>query len=157
DHVGVISRTADDCALLFRILDTRHGSNAEHTSREASLRGIRLGVLSQFGESATPGIDSAFLAATAVLSAHGVELEEVSVPELELALSAGLLLNLAEVAALHGWILRPAPETLHSRTRVMLELGELVPAIDYLRARAARRRFAVCVRQVFESSRLDVL
>ncbi len=160
DHVGPLARTAYDCALVLDTIagtdpadPTTLGVEAPRTAEAlrlagTDLRGIRVGVL--LGHRAAvvdPDVGGAFDRAVAELATLGAEVREVELPEERAALDAGLVVLLAEAAALHLPSLRERPGEYGLDVRAQLELGALVPAVDYIDAQRARR---VLVRRLLE-------
>jgi amidase len=93
DHLGPITRTVEDAALMLGVLagpdglDPRQPETIEPVDYLAALdaptRGMRVGVVPEgFGipELSDPGVDEAVRAAIGRLAAAGLDVEEVSVP-----------------------------------------------------------------------------
>lgn len=168
DNVGPMTRTVEDCARLLGAIaghdpqdpmsldvpvpDFLHGV-------ERGVKGIRIGVERQFyfGPHVTPEVLKAINSAIDFLVAEGAELVEVQIPELELSVPIAMPPILADTTAYHRRWLREAADRYERPTRVMIELGEIVPATHYVTAQRARRVLRDRVRTTFEASRLDAL
>jgi aspartyl-tRNA(Asn)/glutamyl-tRNA(Gln) amidotransferase subunit A len=151
DHVGVLARTARDCGLVLAALaDVGPGPSR-------SLSGACIGVLGKLVENCGEDAKAAFASAAKLLERLGASLVDVDVPELDLAVPVGLGLTIPEAALAYGSLLRDRPELLEPGTRALLAAGELVPAVDYLVARRARRSVQAALRRAFESAGLDAV
>ncbi|MET0821737.1 MAG: amidase, partial [Aeromicrobium sp.] len=92
DHVGPITRSVSDAALMLGVLagpdglDPRQGADVARPDYLGALRfgarGLRVGVLSEgFGRAESePQVDETVRAAVAALAGAGVEADEVSIP-----------------------------------------------------------------------------
>jgi amidase len=93
DHLGPITRTVRDAALMLGVLAGRDGldprqrfeapSGGYLQDLDAGVAGLRIGVLEEgFGIPglSQPGVDEAVLAAVATLKAAGADVRQVSVP-----------------------------------------------------------------------------
>jgi aspartyl-tRNA(Asn)/glutamyl-tRNA(Gln) amidotransferase subunit A len=69
----------------------------------------------------------------------------------------GLTILLVEASAAHHTLLRRRGQQLDPQTRIMLELGELVPGTHYMKAVNARSLLKAITRRTFEAHGLDML
>ncbi|WEV28924.1 amidase [Streptomyces sp. 71268] len=151
DHVGPITRTVSDAALLLAALagpdagdpaSLPAGSAGDVLSGGADgdgLRGLRVGVPSTYYfERVDPEVEAAVRAAIARLRDLGAELVEITtlMDRYVHAMHWGLMVP--EATAYHEQTLRGSPQSYGPDVRVLLEAGELVSAGDYLRAQRAR-------------------
>jgi aspartyl-tRNA(Asn)/glutamyl-tRNA(Gln) amidotransferase subunit A len=145
DTVGPLTRTVEDSA---RLLNAIGGPDAEDEScaarpaedfardLERGAGGLTLGVpCDWFFEGVEPGIGAAARDAIAVLEREGARLVEVSLSGMADAHTAHHAILAAEAAAFHGAWLRERPGDYGSDVRRGLELGQLIPAVDYVNAR----------------------
>jgi Asp-tRNA(Asn)/Glu-tRNA(Gln) amidotransferase A subunit family amidase len=82
---------------------------------------------------------------------------EIRIPELELAVPIAMPVILADTTAYHRQWLRDRSDRYEKPTRVMIELGELIPATHYVMAQRARRVLRERVRTAFDMFRLDAI
>jgi aspartyl-tRNA(Asn)/glutamyl-tRNA(Gln) amidotransferase subunit A len=160
EHVGPITRTVEDCWLVLSSMaagDLPRSNVAAPASVAAGMTGARIGVLVQLLDKVDPEMRGAFGTALDVLTELGAEQIDVHVPELEIATATGLALTLPEASVAQGRRLRDVPDELEPGTRVMLALGELVPATDYVLAQQTRELVRRGVRRAFEDNKLDVV
>ncbi|HZU14021.1 MAG TPA: amidase [Chloroflexota bacterium] len=168
DHVGPMTRTVADNALLLQAIagkDPRDPSTLDEPvpdylrGMEGSLRGMTIGVERRyfFGPAVKSEVRAAVDEVLSELSAHGADVIEVSMPELDQVGTVGLTLLLAEASAEHRGLLRERGDRLDPATRVMLELGELIPATHYVLAQRARTVLQRRIHDLFESHALDAL
>jgi aspartyl-tRNA(Asn)/glutamyl-tRNA(Gln) amidotransferase subunit A len=168
DHVGVLTRTVEDAAVLLAILAGPDPSDPTSLKRppqpdpllspDDEVRGLRVGVLKgrPFSPMA-PSVQSDLDGAVALLAAQGVELEEADLPQLESGLAAEFAIVAAESASYHETRLQDAGDLIGDDVRGLLETGLLLPASVYLRAQRTRRVIQQAFMSLFESQRLDAL
>ncbi|GAA2687229.1 MULTISPECIES: amidase [Actinosynnema] len=135
DHVGPITRTAQDAALVLAALT---GHPPVTGSGPADLAGLRVGVPGNYYfDRVTPDVEVAVRSAIADLESRGARLVEVAIPMADLVHAVHWGLMVPEATAYHERTLRETPDRYGEDVRVLLEAGELVGAGDYLRARRA--------------------
>jgi aspartyl-tRNA(Asn)/glutamyl-tRNA(Gln) amidotransferase subunit A len=153
DHVGPISRTAADAALLFDAI-RRPGSREEP---EVSLQGRSIGIPDRyFFEGADAQVLADFEQAIPLFERVGLRVQQVRLPELfEVGAQAGNLILRVEAAAFHQhWFLSRA-DGYSPKLRALIEAGLKIPGVSYLRAQQVRRAAAGQMRELFE--RIDFL
>ena len=148
DHVGPITRTVDDAALLLRVLSGRVASDP--TTRpgpaddgpagvEDGLRGLRLGVVrGYFFDWLQPDVEAATERALDLLRGLGAVLVDVDWPDVASSNSVTWTIILAEASTYHRPWLRARADDYAADTRADLELGERVAATDYIQAQRVR-------------------
>jgi aspartyl-tRNA(Asn)/glutamyl-tRNA(Gln) amidotransferase subunit A len=168
DNVGPLARTVEDCALLLTAMagpdpldpTTLDEPVPDFTSGiEGGVRGLRIGVEREFFFSSrvAPDVLEAVQGALDLLVEVGAELVEVRIPELEYAVPAAMPAIVADTTAYHRQWLRERASLYEGPTRVMVELGELIPATHYVTAQRARRLLRDRFRNAFEMFQLDAL
>jgi aspartyl-tRNA(Asn)/glutamyl-tRNA(Gln) amidotransferase subunit A len=168
DNVGPLTRTVEDCALLLQAMAGYDPLDAMSLDvdvpdftegLETGVKGIRLGVERDFffGPHVTPDVRRAAEGALDDLVSAGVTVEAIRIPELELAVPIAMPPILADTTAYHRQWLRRKRDDYEYSTRVMIELGELIPATHYVTAQRARRVLRDRVRTAFDTFRLDAL
>ncbi len=153
DHVGPLARTARDCAVILDVIagpdqadPTTLGvpalkSAASRHEGDHSLGGLTAGVLTSHRERVLdPSVGQAFDRAVDQLCELGLTVRELEIPEERDLDDTGVVILMAEAAAVHLEWLREAPERYGDDVRGRLEAGVLVPAVDYLDAERARRK-----------------
>ncbi|MFE6402830.1 amidase [Streptomyces alboflavus] len=148
DHVGPITRTVDDAALVLAALtghDPRDpasvpGSREPHPPYgEGDLTGLRVGVpRTYYFDRVAPDVESAVREAVDRLRDLGAALVDVDIPMTRYVQAVQWGLMVPEATAYHEGTLRATPELYAPDVRVLLEAGELLLAGDYLRAQRAR-------------------
>lgn len=134
DHVGPLTRTVADAALVLPVLTGREGSTVD-----TEITGLRIGVpRNYYFERVDPEVETAVRAAIARLESLDARLVEVEIPMTRYIQATQWGLMVPEATAYHERTLRAAPELYSADVRVLLEAGELMPAGDYLRAQRAR-------------------
>ncbi len=151
DHPGPMAQTVRDVALLFQAMaghDPRDPSSVDRPvprclpeEREISLRGVRIGLPRNFYfDHIDKEVDAAvyFLGYTA--EDLGAELMRVQVPDGEQLNTLAHVTLLAEAASVHEPYLRKRRKTYGDDVRALLDMGRIVPAVDYLQAQRLRKR-----------------
>lgn len=147
DHVGVLTSRVEDNAIALEALlveddgdpeSIRYPSIGLRDHFEDGIRGLRLGVLEQFGADADPEIRQAFAECLIKLQELGAELASVKLSPLERYVGCGRLILQAESYAIHEDWLRSRPNDYGKRGRLRLEAGHRHTAADYIRAMQTR-------------------
>ena len=89
--------------------------------------------------------------------AKGAKIVEVDLPELAITQDALFTIVLAEGSTYHRNLIREHGSKYDPATRVVVELGELIPATHYLAAQQARSRFRDALKSVFIDKQLDAM
>ncbi|MFJ8703974.1 amidase [Streptomyces ardesiacus] len=148
DHVGPITRTVDDAALVLTAIaghDPRDSASVAapgadyRPRRDPDLTGVRVGVpRTYYFEHVDPDVEAAVRRAVAQLEALGARLVEIDIPMARYVQATQWGLMVPEATAYHESTLRTVPELYQADVRILLEAGELMGAGDYLRAQRAR-------------------
>jgi aspartyl-tRNA(Asn)/glutamyl-tRNA(Gln) amidotransferase subunit A len=152
DHVGPMTRTVKDAALMLQELaghDPKDlGSSEAPVSDYAAklngdVKGMRLGVpKSFFPEYTDPEVKSAFDLAVKTLAGLVARIEDVTLPSLESAWTQIALPILdGEANAWHEPYLQQQAEDYGPTVRKFLERGKNTLATDYVKAQHAKARF----------------
>ncbi|MGW2651085.1 amidase [Streptomyces sp. NPDC001393] len=168
DHIGPITRTVEDCAAVLSVIagfDPRdpHGLEVEPPAfpldPPRGLEGVRIGIESTYLP--PPGLDpiarDAALCAASALRELGATIVEVEIPELELTEASIVTIKAVEASAYHLSRLRRDASAFHRTTRVILQAGALIPAVQYAEAERARALITRSVRETFQRHDLDAL
>lgn len=165
DHVGPITRTVEDAALVLQAIaghDARDTASAEIAvpeygrALEGGVAELRVGLLKeQFELPTDPEVRQTVQSVATTLEGLGARVEEVSFAEHSQALAAASVILFAEGASVHERWLRERPGDYGEDVRLRLEQGSLVTALDYLRAQRARVLVIERFNRLFE--RVDVV
>jgi aspartyl-tRNA(Asn)/glutamyl-tRNA(Gln) amidotransferase subunit A len=161
DHVGLMARTASDCALLLDVLQRGAGrsviASAAHVS-DLPLRGLRVGLLGHFYMRDVLAGDetrAAIASAERELIQLGAEFEEVESSNLQSYHRWGTALLRVEAYAIHREFLTHAPERYGARCRDALLEGAAVLPSEYAEAQRQQRVFADEIDRLLDTS--DIL
>ena len=123
------------------------------------MKGLRLGIERDyfFSKRVVPDVMKSVEGALALLQAAGAELVDIKIPELDYAVPAAMPALVADTTAYHRRWLRERGDRSERPTRVMIELGEVIPATHYVTAQRARRMLRDRFRNAFEMFKLDAL
>ncbi len=149
DHVGPMARTVKDVALLLQVIAGHDAADSTSSFRpvpdyvtglEGGVRGLRSAVadLDQCGP-----IDSEvrmnLQRAYTVFEREGAVLNEIELPDLDLAVTTVNAISGVEAAEYHRPYLRSRASDFHPELRSLLEVAEFVPATEYVHAQRVRR------------------
>jgi aspartyl-tRNA(Asn)/glutamyl-tRNA(Gln) amidotransferase subunit A len=147
DHVGTLTRNVHDNAVVLEALlgrDAGDPSSVDHPaarfgdSLDGGVKGLRIGVIEEFGAQADPEVRSAFAQACRVMEELGAVLVPMSLSPLEAYAGWGRLILQAEGFAIHEAWLRTRIADYGMRGRTRLLPGAFLGAGDYLHAQQMR-------------------
>ncbi|NQW21347.1 MAG: amidase [Chloroflexi bacterium] len=166
DHVGPMTRTTEDCALMMNVLagyDPKDPASSSHpitdftTELNGGLTGLKIGVPSDyfFDEIVDEEIKRSVRAAIDLIAANGAEVVELPMPWVDKGRAINLGVLLPEAVSVHAKMISQHPDLYTPAVRSRIQSGFNVPAIDYVQAQRARQWFNY---QMAESmSSVDVL
>ncbi len=151
DHVGPLTRTVKDAALMLQALAGHDAHDLGSSEAPVSdyiakltgdLKGLRLGVPTRFFPDYTdPEVKNAFDAAVKVLAGLGAQVEEVTLPALDNAWPIAQTIMNGEANVWHEPYLQTQAEDYAPQVRKFLERGKSTLATDYVKAQRAKARF----------------
>ncbi|WP_427017548.1 amidase [Pseudarthrobacter sp. P1] len=143
DHVGPIARSVADCAAMLQAMlspaaahSLDGGMLCSGTVAPETRVAVDRAAWLEWG--VAPAVTAVLERAVAVLEGLGVEVVELPLPELGMALPASLAISLSEAAGHHRERLGRRAERYLPGTRVMIETGALVSSEDVRLARDVR-------------------
>jgi aspartyl-tRNA(Asn)/glutamyl-tRNA(Gln) amidotransferase subunit A len=155
DHVGPMTRTVEDNAILMQAMvgqDAQDPASVPHPSPDFmhglrdGVKGLRIGLIEHFYTEdmpADPQMVAALEAAASQLRDLGAKVSTVRLPPLAEWAACGRSIQQAEQYALHEHWLTQRPQDYGEIARTKLLAGAAIPALDYIRALQARRRLRV--------------
>jgi aspartyl-tRNA(Asn)/glutamyl-tRNA(Gln) amidotransferase subunit A len=153
DHVGPMTRTVTDAALMLQVLaghDARDPGCASRpvpdytTQLNRSIRGSKIGVARDyFFEDCDPDVVHAVEAALDVFRDLGATVAEITLPDMHAARAAGTVILFSEAAAYHAADMRQRPQAFSDEVRALLEMGDFYTAVQYVQAQRLRRHLTV--------------
>ena len=149
DHVGILARSVDDCALALGPLvqsgDERISRGASIDDDAASVKRTfppRLGILRWLIDRATPEMGAHLATVVEMMRAAGAIVSDVDPPSSHVAIhDAGQVITRVEAAAAHGALLDKNKNDFPPGIREAIEQGRTISAVDYLAAQETRRVF----------------
>lgn len=167
DHVGPLTRTVRDNAIVLNAIAGHDGSDpgsvarpgVDHTALLArGVKGLRIGWLRHFYEEdikADPQMGAAVDAAVATLRDLGAQVTEVSTIPLSRFQACNRVIMGSESYAIHEKWLRERPQDYGDVTRQRLLYGAMYSASDYINALRLRSRYTAEFHALF--SDVDVI
>ena len=165
DHVGPMTKTVKDAAILLGSIaghDPRdHTSSSvpvpDYLSIREDVRGLRAGVLSDYYfETCDTEVRASVLKALDILKDVGILIEEITIPHLRHATTAGIVIQLPEATSQHEKYLKGSQSKDYGEdVRGRLKTGVLVTATQYVKAQRVRTVIHNEFLKAFE--RVDVL
>ena len=145
DHVGPLTRTVEDAAMLLDVLagfdaactESRRGPIGYAKPKSGRLDGVKLGVLGNFeSEKHDVAIVPAFDKALKELTRLGAEIRSTTLPSYDpiKGRRAGFLRVEVEAAFVHGDLYRSEPERFSQQMRYYLDYGAKVSGTQLVRA-----------------------
>ncbi len=161
DHIGPFARSVEDLSLVYDTLQGADASDAFQAAQPVApvsaglsmgAEGVRSAVLGGFFS--TWCSDEA-RAAVAVVAKALNAVEEVSLPNAEIARSAAFIMTAAEGGNHYLPLLRSQPEQFEPNSHERLLAGAMLPSAWYVQAQRFRRHFQQQVLPLFDQ--FDVL
>ena len=148
DHVGPMTRSAADCALMLGAMAGYDPADASTSvlpvpdyaaALTGDLKGLRVGLLRGFFlEGATPEVRAAVEAAAATLTHAGAVVDELSLEQMGLVPAASTAIVAAEALAYHAEFLRTRAAEYDPDVARRLRLSAFVGGAHYVRAQQVR-------------------
>ena len=167
DHLGPMTLTVRDCALLLGVIAGRDPADATSSHRkvpdytaalDGSVRGLRVGVPEgYYFEGLHPEVERATREAIEIIGKLGTRTERLTVTDPEpMVVACNNKMVSAEAAAIHSRILKERPGDLQPAVLARLAPGLRVSAYDYIQGSRLRAQLTrEFITDVF--SRTDVL
>jgi aspartyl-tRNA(Asn)/glutamyl-tRNA(Gln) amidotransferase subunit A len=150
DHVGPMTRTVEDAAILLGVLaghDPGDGSSADRpvpnytSALKAGIRGLRVGVPRRFFfENVDLEVDAAVRSAIQLLEELGAVVSDIDIPHIEEIPGALTAIMLPEALAIHQRWMNERPDDYGDDVRYRLELGSTYLAVHYVQAQRLRQK-----------------
>jgi amidase len=165
DHIGPMTRTVADAALMLGVIAGR--DEADETSLAApvedysaaldrGVKGIRIGVDEKYiSAQASPEVGAAVLEAVRTLERLGGCITKVTLPEVEPGIVAWMTICAADAAAAHERTYPSKATDYGPGFRSFLEVGTAVRGQDYAKAHMVREGFANRFQELLD--RVDVV
>jgi Asp-tRNAAsn/Glu-tRNAGln amidotransferase A subunit and related amidases len=135
DHIGPISRSVEDAAIVYETL----GGGPRPADAAADSRALRLAIPRRyFLDTLDAQVAATFESACERLRESGATLTDVSVPHAGDIAAIYLHIVLSEAAAYHATALERRPEDYTPNVRMRLEMGRYILGEDYARALRGR-------------------
>ena len=151
DHAGPLTRRVEDAALMLQPI-AGHDPKDPTSSRapvpdyregiSGGIEGLRIGVPRDYFFSRGPNVSSEVLDIVEkqleVLEELGARVEDVSIPSLDFARSANMVIMLSEAFAYHEPNLKARAHEYGELQRASFRIGGLLKASDYVQAQRCR-------------------
>jgi aspartyl-tRNA(Asn)/glutamyl-tRNA(Gln) amidotransferase subunit A len=151
DHVGILTRSVEDAAILLKVLAGSDPQDptasqkpvANYTQSIKSSKPPRIGIVQAFyREKSEEQVWRHTKETLSKLERAGARAEEVKMPEsFAVVQDAHRIIMRAEAAAFHEKLFEQNRDKYRPKIREAVEIGLLIPSVDYLRAQKIRRQF----------------
>ncbi|MGE0439297.1 MAG: amidase [Gemmatimonadales bacterium] len=149
DHVGPMTRSAEDAALLFGVMAGGSWQQRALAAVDRPPRRPRIAVVDYFFEDADPAVAKAVVGAIRVLERGGAVVVGAEVPELEPALEASRVIVLAEAISYHDPLLRQRRRGYGPKVRARMVGGYRLSALQLVRAEETRAELVAAYHRLF--------
>lgn len=153
DHIGWITRSVDDAALLLEVL----AGSQRRPGISPELTGLRIGCPTYLFADLEPDIERTVTAVLERLTGAGVAIVPLEIPELVQTPSIHATVGAAEAFHLHHRLFRSRPEAYHPKIRSYLLAASEVTADDLTAARRGRAGLIEAMEGAFARHQLDVI
>jgi aspartyl-tRNA(Asn)/glutamyl-tRNA(Gln) amidotransferase subunit A len=150
DHVGPLTRTVEDCALMLQVIagpDPKDPTTAPRKAPnlradlEKGVKGKTIAVaMGWFRDGMSEEVARSLDAAAEVYRRLGAKIVPVDVPSLDHVNDAAMLITGCEAASFHAKWLRERARDYSPQVRMRIQQGMLYPAVRYLDALRGRER-----------------
>ena len=152
DHVGPITKTVEDAALVYGALR----GEVRPVDRQLRARPVTVGVPDRLFDTDDGDVVAAFESALAAARELGWDVQSVQLPaSFEAAAHAAMVIITAEIAAVHEDWFKVQPDAYGPQLRGFIEAGQRILAPTYLRAQRVRRHATGEMKSLFD--RVDVV
>ena len=148
DHVGPMTRTAADCALMLRAIAGYDAADASTSvlpvpdygvALTGDIKGLRVGLLRGFFlEGAAPEVRAAVETAARVLAAAGAVVDDITLEQMPHVAGASLAIVGSEALAHHAERLRTRAGEFDPDVARRLRAGAYVTGVHYVRGQQVR-------------------
>jgi aspartyl-tRNA(Asn)/glutamyl-tRNA(Gln) amidotransferase subunit A len=147
DHVGPMTRTAADSALMLTAMAGYDPGDASTSvlpvpdyaaALTGEVKGLRVGLLRAFLDDAAPEVAAAVEAAAATLAGAGAVVDDVRLERLALVPAAATAILTSEALAYHAPLLRTRAAEYDPEVARRLRLGAFIGGAHYVRAQQVR-------------------
>jgi aspartyl-tRNA(Asn)/glutamyl-tRNA(Gln) amidotransferase subunit A len=160
DHVGPMTRTVRDAALMLEVIaghDPLDGTSSHRSvgtpadGLETPVRGLRLALPDNYYlDGVTADVRAAVETAARALESLGARVQSLRLPDPAPLIDVANILARSEASTIHARVARERPHELGAAVRARLEVGFHISAHDYLQAARLRVRLArAFVEEVF--------
>ncbi|MGD0672011.1 MAG: amidase [Candidatus Binatus sp.] len=149
DHVGPITRTVRDAAMMLQVIagaDRNDSTSSRQPVPDFSaavggqISGMRIGVIRELDYGLSDDVAHSFNAALETLRSLGATVDHVTIPSLPMAAFMNSIITSAEALEVHQDWMRTRPRDYGDDVRRLLEIGMMMNATSYIRAQRARAR-----------------
>ncbi|MDB5378172.1 MAG: Asp-tRNA(Asn)/Glu-tRNA(Gln) amidotransferase GatCAB subunit [Rubritepida sp.] len=151
DHVGPLTRTVQDSALMLNVMSGGHENYARDLGQ--GLKGLRIGFVRHFHETDQPAdaeVAAALEAAAKLMEAEGATLRTITLPALGEFAAVNRTILQSEAAVVHEEWLKTRPSYYAGVTRRRLLPGLFIPAVDLMHAARDRTKLIAAVEAAFD-------
>lgn len=143
DAVGPMAPSSQDCAILLGLISdpsmANHSADQYASEIDRPLTGLRVGWIDDYAVvDVQPAVKTAFESTLEILAGLGAVVSPITIPNVDAAVDALVVLNSAEPSALHARWIREQPADYGADVRQQLIAGSKLSAVDYIQAQRFR-------------------
>ncbi|WP_078409056.1 amidase [Priestia abyssalis] len=145
DHIGPMTRTVEDSAIMLRVLaeqDQLRKTDISMDFNKEQIKGVRIGIVHEyFFEQMDHEMKEIVEQAIRKLSELGAEIVEINLSGIAEALEAQKMISKSEAYSFHESMFTKYPEMYGDDSNIRLSSGRAVTASEYLHAQKVRKQF----------------
>lgn len=165
DHVGPLTRTVRDAALVLQVMAGHDAKDPASSGSpvpdylegiEDGVRGLRIGIPENyFFDHCSDAVVDGVRGLARQLEGEGAQLVSFTARDVDIYSEVEFCIAMVEASAYHETMLKERGPLYLDNTRNLLEAGEKIPAVEYLRATSLKQRIGELWRREFLS--FDIL
>lgn len=165
DHVGPLTRTVRDAALVLQVMAGHDAKDPVSSALpvpdylegiEDGVKGLRIGIPENyFFDHCSDAVVDGVRGLATQLEGEGAQLVSFTARDVDIYSEVEFCIAMVEASAYHETMLKERGPLYLENTRNLLEAGEKIPAVEYLRATSLKQRIGESWRREFLS--FDIL
>lgn len=160
DHVGPMTKTVEDAALMLKAMEEYDQNNlfpqgkvfSDINVKNSNLNGYVIGISEEIYNEVDPSIKQGMMKTVKELKTLGAEIRNVTIPSLDQIQYATEVILCVEAATVHHQnLVNHQDDDFGSDVRIMLKFGEILTGVQYMQAQQLRKLISKELKKTFKS------